>query len=232
MEQLSEVEWKILHICWRLKRASANEVLAELRAARSIAPRTVQAQLARIARKGYLEIDTTMQTHYFEPTVSRERVLRSAIRQFLSDVVGSAREDLELVSQEVERLGGVWKKLPVAADEEGQNALEIFGAGAKLLRSVRQSTTAALPETSRKQFAKDLEEALLVLSGAIHEFEPDAARLTCRESRRLVALAMGRLLLDAGIPPRRPALDWLETIETELMPALMKLEGWSYRRPS
>ncbi len=228
MEQLSEAEWKVLHVCWRLKRASTKEVHAELG---SIAPRTVKAQLARIARKGYLEIDTTMPTHYFEPTISRERVLRGAIRRFLSDVVGSAREDLELVAQEVERLGGVWKE-PPASDQEGKNALEIFGTGARLLHSVRKSTTAELPKTTREQFAKDLEKGLLVLSGAIHEYEPDAARLTCKESRRLLAMAMGRLLLDAGIPPRGPALGWLESIETELMPALMKLEGWQYRQPS
>ncbi len=232
MEQLSEAEWKVLRICWRLKRASANEVLAELRPTKPISRRTVQARLARIAGKGYLEIDASMPTHYYEPTVSRERVLRGAIRKFLLNVVGAAREDLELVVREVESLSGVWHKQQVADEEEGKNALEIFDTGARLLRAVRQTTTAALPETTREQFAKDLENALLSLAGAIHEFDPDAARSTTRESRRLLATAMGRLLLNAGIPPRRPALDWLEKIESELMPALMKLEGWRYRPPS
>ncbi len=44
MERLSEAEWKILHVCWRLQRASAREVLAELRQTKSVALRTLQGQ--------------------------------------------------------------------------------------------------------------------------------------------------------------------------------------------
>ena len=43
----------------------------------------------------------------------------------------------------------------------------------------------------------------------------------------MFARATGRLLINAGIPPRKPALDWLETIEDELIPELLRLEGRS-----
>ena len=231
MERLSEAEWKILHVCWRLNRASAQDVLAELRQTKSVGLRTVQAQLARIATKGYLDVDTSMARHYFEPMVSREKALRSATRQFLSDVIGPAREGLEIVAREIESRGDFPSPPASGVESEPADPLEIFGKGARLLRAVRQSTAATLPSASREQFANDLEEALLTLSGVIHEFEPEAGQQTCAESRRLLARATGRLLLGAGIPPRKPALDWLETIETELIPALVKLEGWSYRRP-
>ncbi len=223
MERLSAAEWKILHVCWRLKRASARDVTAELRQTKSVGLRTVQAQLARIAAKGYLDADTSLPTHYFEPVVDRDKALRGATRQFLAEVLDPDGKGVEVVARELEKRGGGRRPPPAAAG--ASDPLEIFSKGVRLLRSVRQSTVATLPTASREQFADDLEEALLTLSGVIHELDLEVARRTCGESRRLFARATGRLLIGAGIPPRKPAVDWLEVIEAELIPELLRLEA-------
>ena len=102
-ERLSPSEWEIMRICWRLGRANVRQILREDLKKRTRDYRTILTFVSRMARKGYLEVDSEGNTNYYTPALPQERGLRREIARFLKDVVGPKREHLELLRKAVER---------------------------------------------------------------------------------------------------------------------------------
>jgi predicted transcriptional regulator len=97
-------EWAIFVCVWELGYANAGEVSAQLRDRRlkDFAPSTAGVLLARLANKGYLEIETKRQSrgrplHYYRPLVSRDTALEWQLQHFFRDHLLTCK-DVELVS--------------------------------------------------------------------------------------------------------------------------------------
>jgi len=101
---LAPGEWALLACVWDLGYANAIEVCAKLqeRGLRDFGPSTTGVLLARIARKGYLEVETKRQSrgrplHYYRPLVSRETALEWQLERFFRDHL-LTDDDVEILS--------------------------------------------------------------------------------------------------------------------------------------
>ena len=97
--QLSPSEWEIMRICWELGRTTVREVLREDLKTRNRDYRTILTFASRIAKKGYLSVELVGNTNYYTPAISLEDGLQVEIKRFLTDVVGSDPEHLEMVQK-------------------------------------------------------------------------------------------------------------------------------------
>ena len=99
--RLSRTEWEIMRICWRLGRASTRQVLKHDRKGRDY--RTILTFLSRMAKKGFLDVEKVRNTNYYSPALTHEQGLRREIKHFLTEVVGSKPEHLEMVQRALDR---------------------------------------------------------------------------------------------------------------------------------
>ncbi len=111
---LSRTEWEIMRICWRLGRASTRQVLKHDRKGRDY--RTILTFLSRMAKKGFLDVEKIKNTNYYSPALTHEEGLRREIQRFLTEVVGSKPEHLEMVQQALDRKT---KRKPAKAPKRG-----------------------------------------------------------------------------------------------------------------
>ena len=100
--QLSPSEWEIMRICWEQGRTTVREILRQDLKTHNRDYRTILTFASRIAKKGYLSVELVGNTNYYSPAISLEDGLQIEIRRFLTDVVGSDPEHLEMVRTALE----------------------------------------------------------------------------------------------------------------------------------
>lgn len=96
--ELGPLEFSLLDILWQLGGASAGEVLAAYnsQAEKPLAYTTVSTLLTRMGEKGVLKVDKERQPYRFTPSVTRERLLRQRVRDFVGTFFGGRMFDLAL----------------------------------------------------------------------------------------------------------------------------------------
>lgn len=108
---ISDAEWQVMQVVWRLGQASAAEVIAEL-AGQRWSHRTIRTMLARLAEKEALAVIVDGHRYQYRPLVTREKCVRAESRSFLKKVFrGNAAEllvhfvqDARITPQQIEEL--------------------------------------------------------------------------------------------------------------------------------
>jgi predicted transcriptional regulator len=116
--KLSRRERQIMEIVYRLGKATAQEVLGNLGDPPSYS--AVRAHLRVLEDKGHLRHRQDGPRYVFEPTLSRERARRSALKGVLRNFFGDSYEEMiaaliedpgaELTDTELEKLGRMIEK--------------------------------------------------------------------------------------------------------------------------
>ncbi len=89
---ISDAEWQVMQVVWRLGQATAAEVIAELTATRW-SHRTIRTMLARLTDKGALSTTADGNRYVYRPLVTRQKCVRAEGRSFLKKVfAGDAAE--------------------------------------------------------------------------------------------------------------------------------------------
>lgn len=91
---LSKTEWLIMHLCWRLGRATARQVHEQSDGTRDY--RTVKTLLDRIASKGYLEVQKRGRLSLYRPVISRRSAASQAVGDFIENVLENSVAPLYL----------------------------------------------------------------------------------------------------------------------------------------
>ena len=85
---MSPSETEVLRIVWLSGKATVQEVCDKLPRSRRIAYATVQTLLRRLEAKGYLTHETRGKAHVFAPAISREKVIRRTVGDFVERLFG------------------------------------------------------------------------------------------------------------------------------------------------
>lgn len=92
LPELTEAEWKVMKIVWRLKACAARDVYTRLSKNPGWAPTTVKTLLARLVDKGYLKTQPVGNTFLYRPAVSqgqaRFRALDTLVDRVMDGAVG------------------------------------------------------------------------------------------------------------------------------------------------
>ncbi len=88
--KLSPAEWKVMNICWKLRKATARQIYEDLLSDRERDYQTVKTLLDRIATKGYLKIEKLGPLCIFSPAVSRTAIVAGAVEDFVSTVLDNS----------------------------------------------------------------------------------------------------------------------------------------------
>ena len=97
--RLSQSEWEIMMICWRLGRANVRQILREDLKTRIRDYRTILTFMSRITKKGWLEVEMEGNTNYYSPATPQEDGLKLEIERFLSETIGLDPDHLELLQK-------------------------------------------------------------------------------------------------------------------------------------
>jgi BlaI family penicillinase repressor len=110
--QISDAEWRVMQTVWRLRTATAAQVIDELSPVSGWRHRTIRTLLARLVEKGALAATADGNRYVYRPAVRRSRCVRQESRSFLNRVFsGDAAELLvhfvrtaNIAPGEIERL--------------------------------------------------------------------------------------------------------------------------------
>ena len=98
---ISDAEWQVMQIIWRLGKATAADVIAKLAESKDWSHRTVRTLLGRLVEKGALEAADDGNRYLYRPLVSRQKCVRAEGRSFLKKVfAGDAAELLVHFAQD------------------------------------------------------------------------------------------------------------------------------------
>jgi len=92
LTELTEAEWKVMKMVWRLKACAARDVYTRLSKNPGWAPTTVKTLLARLVDKGYLKTQPVGNTFLYRHAVSqvqaRFRALDAMVDRVMDGAVG------------------------------------------------------------------------------------------------------------------------------------------------
>lgn len=90
---ISDAEWQVMQVIWRLGRATAAEVIAELADSTNWSHRTIRTLLSRLVEKRIIAAEAEGNRYLYRPLISRQKCIRSESRSFLKKVfTGNAGE--------------------------------------------------------------------------------------------------------------------------------------------
>lgn len=109
---ISDAEWQIMQVIWRLGQATAAEVITELAESMNWSHRTIRTLLARLVEKEVISAQAEGNRYLYRPLISRQKCIRSESRSFLKKVfTGNAGELLihfvqnaKISSEQIEEL--------------------------------------------------------------------------------------------------------------------------------
>lgn len=84
--RISDAEWMVMKVIWRLQAATAKEIVAALEGAADWKPKTIHTLIARLARKGAVSVGKEGREHVFKPRITEQRSRLAASRSFLARV--------------------------------------------------------------------------------------------------------------------------------------------------
>ncbi len=86
-EPLTQAEWKVMKIVWRLKECAVRDVYEETRQAYEWAPSTAKSVLRRLVDKGYLTTTQVGNCYVYRPAASALKALLGAADALLETVL-------------------------------------------------------------------------------------------------------------------------------------------------
>ena len=92
VRKITDAEWKVMHVVWKQRRISANDVIAEVVPETGWSPNTVRTLLIRLADKGILHVekergkDKEYLNSVYSPLFTREECEAAHGRSFLERV--------------------------------------------------------------------------------------------------------------------------------------------------
>ena len=109
--RMARAEWPLMRICWQLGHATIPEIFlvsTRLRSSTATKRRTfdykaVQILLHRLAAKGFLRIERGGRHNHHIPLVDHHESLRAETERFIEEVVGTGKEEIDLVIACLER---------------------------------------------------------------------------------------------------------------------------------
>jgi len=109
---ISRAEWQVMQVIWRLGKATAAEVIAELAASSGWSHRTIRTMLARLVEKKVLAASGDGNRYVYRPLVTRQKCIRAESRSFLNKVfAGDAAEllvhfaaDAQITPEQIDQL--------------------------------------------------------------------------------------------------------------------------------
>ncbi len=111
---LSDAQFEIMSVIWNKGEATINEVLEEVNAARqdSLRRTTIQVQMSRLEKKGWLTHRSAGRTFYFRPLRDREEARAAIAGRVTRRIFGGSCADLvkclfsheKISRREIERL--------------------------------------------------------------------------------------------------------------------------------
>ena len=114
---LTQMELQFMEVLWQRERSTVQQVQEALAAGGSeLAYTTVQTVLNTLGKKGKAVRETEGRAYLYSPAISRESILRQAVRELADRMFGGSSEDLVMSlisSREVdgERIAALARKL-------------------------------------------------------------------------------------------------------------------------
>ncbi len=90
LRKLSPTEWKVMNLCWKLRKATARQVYEASSENQERDYQTVKTLLDRIVAKGYLKMEKLGPLCIFSPAVSRASIVAGAVEDFISTVLDNS----------------------------------------------------------------------------------------------------------------------------------------------
>jgi BlaI family penicillinase repressor len=84
--RISDAEWMVMKVVWRLKEATAKQVVEELEQEMDWKPKTIHTLISRLVQKGALASERPRREYLFRPLVTEEESRAAASRSFLEKV--------------------------------------------------------------------------------------------------------------------------------------------------
>ena len=88
--KLSPAEWKVMNLCWKLRKATARQIYEASSQNQERDYQTVKTLLDRIEAKGYLKMEKLGPLCIFSPAVSRASVVAGAVEDFVETVLDNS----------------------------------------------------------------------------------------------------------------------------------------------
>jgi len=184
---VTDAEWDILEVIWRLERATSSQVAEALAQPRGWAPSTVRTFLARMKDKGMLDADRVGKNWVYTATSDPTETRRSAWQSFAQTAFGSVGGALRFLARDakltraqetrlLKMLGGLLLGLGVAAT-----------AYSVLAESPSATRLVAVPPLEAQPASGGLVQ--LEASDALRVARPEHAWATPLAAQELVALA-------------------------------------------
>jgi len=90
LRKLSSAEWKVMNLCWKLRKATARQIYEASSQIQRRDYQTVKTLLDRIAAKGYLKMEKLGPLCIFSPLVSRASIVAGAVEDFVATVLDNS----------------------------------------------------------------------------------------------------------------------------------------------
>ena len=91
---ISDAEWIVMRVIWRLGKATAAEVIAELAPSEKWSHRTIRTLLGRLVEKGALAAEADGIRYVYHPRVTQQKCTRAEGHSFLNKVFGGDAAEL------------------------------------------------------------------------------------------------------------------------------------------
>jgi len=84
--RISDAEWMVMKVVWRLREATAKQVVEALASEADGKPKTIHTLISRLVQKGALASERSAREYVFHPLVTEEESRLAASRSFLEKV--------------------------------------------------------------------------------------------------------------------------------------------------
>ncbi len=93
--KLSELETQVMLIIWDNKgESTVRYVVEKIRKQRKLAYTTIMTIMSRLVQKGFLKRRKVGMAYYYQPTISREKVLKKSVQTIAKNYFGGAVSSL------------------------------------------------------------------------------------------------------------------------------------------
>ena len=118
IRKLSPAEWKVMNLCWKLRKATARQIYDASLQDQKRDYQTVKTLLDRITDKGYLKMEKLGPLCIYSPAVSKTSAVAGAVEDFVETVLDNSVAPLyqhlakneEISEEEIEVLKDLLRK--------------------------------------------------------------------------------------------------------------------------
>jgi len=110
--RISDAEWLVMEEIWKHHPTTASEIVGRLQAVTEWKDQTIRTMLARLTKKGFVQMLRTANAYFYKPLVERKEVVEEESQSFLNRVFGGSCQPLvlhlvengDLTSSEIDEL--------------------------------------------------------------------------------------------------------------------------------